>query len=842
MRVLIASFLVVLSASASEARVLEPTSGTGGIQAAIDRAKSGDVIHLSAGSWQGPLVIDGREITLRGDGPGATVLELPPGAASLTGVRALVTVRGAGRLILDGLGLEVSEGPLMGVLVEGGPNPEPLPPASFQVSLINGCLTGNNLPGSVGLLVDATGGPVNVLVQNMFIQNWDRGIRTVGAAAYVQAHDSALAPNVTAAFDNTASGGPQDAQLNWWGSATGPGGVGPGTGSAVLGAGATFLPWRLNGVDGVPGCGFNPVPDNAVTPGPADTCLSTAHPCVAIPVTVARTDNGPMRGFSVTFQLSPELALCTGPGSVTEGTYLSDVNPGTNMQVIDNGGGSYTVDDAILGLPCGAVALSGTLFKVAVKYLVPSGTGTITVTSVLFRDCDNAPLPGTPGPALSIPIDAIPTGPVTSLAATQVKSGNDGDGTTKIQLTFTTPPGAAAVKVYRAAYGNYPEYDDAPGAGSVPAVPAYPPGAPWALTAVTASGQADETAARGFWYFVAFAVDACGNVSVASNRTGGTLNYHLGDAHNGITNCLGNNQVNTADLSFLGAHYGISLAPSDPFGCLDYGPTTDFSVDARPTTDNVIDFEDLIVLALNYGLVTKPAAPSDPAGEGTDELWVDAPAAPVTGELFDAVVGLSGIGDVQGLSIDLRYDPTAAEPVAVEAGELLTRQSRGAAVLSSRPGNVDVALLGDGGGLTGNGELARVTFRALSGRPAGIAIDRVRGRDRLNRVVTPGVVSASTPGPAAPLASGMGAPAPNPFQGTTLIPFALGQAGRIRIDIFDLQGRRVRRLRDGDSSAGYSSVVWDGRTDAGVAAASGLYFVRLDTGHAVFSRALRLVR
>lgn len=841
MRLWIAFCLILSSVSVAGARVLEPAAAGGGLQAAIDAAQKGDVIHLSAGAWEGPLVIDGRDLVLRGDGPDATVLRWPSAARMGDAAGALVTIRAGAHVVIDGISLEAGAC-AAGVRVESGRDPAPLPALSFQLSLVNGCLTGGNLPASVGLLVDASGGPVNVLVQNMFIQNWGTGIRTVGAAAFVQAHDSALTPNLTAAFDNTASGAAQDAELNWWGSATGPGGVGPGTGSAVLGAGVDFLPWRLNGIDGLPGCGFNPMPDNVVTPGPADTCLSTGHPCVTIPVSVSRTDNGQMRGFSVTFQLSPELALCAGPGSVSEGTYLTLVNPGTNMQVIDNGGGSYTVDDAILGLPCGATAPAGLLFNIAVTYLVPSGTGTITITSVLFRDCDNVPLPGSPGPALSVPIDAVPTGPVTALVATQVKSGNDSDGTTKIQLTFTPPPGAVAIKVYRAAFGNYPEYDDAPGAGSVPPVPTYPPGPPWSLTAVTASGQMDEVAGRGFWYYVAFALDACDNAAAASNRTGGTLNYHLGDMHNGTTNCQGDNLVNTADLSFLGAHYGSALLPSDPLGCLDFGPTTDFTVDARPTTDNVVDFEELIMLALNYGLVSKPGGPSGPPAEGVDEFWLEAPASAPAGTLYEVTVAMTGAGDLQGVSLDLRYDAAAAEPVSVAAGELLARQSRGAAVLSARPGNLDVALLGDGAGLAGAGALARVTFRAFSDRPGAIAIDRVRARDRLNREVTPGVVSGLTPIPAAASATALGAARPNPFQGTTLIPYTLHEAGRARIDIFDLQGRRVRRLRDGDAPAGAADVAWDGRTDAGVAAASGLYFVRLDTGRAVFSRPLRLVR
>lgn len=135
-----------------------------------------------------------------------------------------------------------------------------------------------------------------------------------------------------------------------------------------------------------------------------------------------------------------------------------------------------------------------------------------------------------------------------------------------------------------------------------------------------------------------------------------------------------------------------------------------------------------------------------------------------------------------------------------------------------------------------------MTFRALTDRPSGIGLDRARGRDRLNRVVTPNVAPAPTHSPGEASATRLGVATPNPFQGTTQIPFTLREAGKARVDIFDLQGRRVRSLRDGDAPAGVTTVTWDGHTDAGVPAASGLYFVRLATGHAILSRPLRLVR
>ena len=62
--------------------------------------------------------------------------------------------------------------------------------------------------------------------------------------------------------------------------------------------------------------------------------------------------------------------------------------------------------------------------------------------------------------------------------------------------------------------------------------------------------------------------------------------------------------------------------------------------------------------------------------------------------------------------------------------------------------------------------------------------------------------------------------------------------GRVQLVIYDVMGREVRRLFDQPAPAGGADVAWDGRGDAGKAARSGVYFVRLTAAGA--SRALRV--
>ncbi len=71
---------------------------------------------------------------------------------------------------------------------------------------------------------------------------------------------------------------------------------------------------------------------------------------------------------------------------------------------------------------------------------------------------------------------------------------------------------------------------------------------------------------------------------------------------------------------------------------------------------------------------------------------------------------------------------------------------------------------------------------------------------------------------------------PNPFNPGTKILFALPRASRITLHVFDVTGRQVRKLAEGQFSSGRHQVVWDGRDDAGVPVASGVYFYRLKAG------------
>jgi hypothetical protein len=89
-------------------------------------------------------------------------------------------------------------------------------------------------------------------------------------------------------------------------------------------------------------------------------------------------------------------------------------------------------------------------------------------------------------------------------------------------------------------------------------------------------------------------------------------------------------------------------------------------------------------------------------------------------------------------------------------------------------------------------------------------------------------------------ANRLGHARPNPFNPSTMIEFSLAAEGRVTVRVFDCAGRVVRTLTDGELEAGPHATVWDGATDTGQRAASGVYFVKMEiAGHTDAFRATR---
>ena len=147
-----------------------------------------------------------------------------------------------------------------------------------------------------------------------------------------------------------------------------------------------------------------------------------------------------------------------------------------------------------------------------------------------------------------------------------------------------------------------------------------------------------------------------------------------------------------------------------------------------------------------------------------------------------------------------------------ESGSLLADQGFSVA---------DFLLQNDGGGTFTARPIQPFTKTAFV-PDAASAIVTVVGDPRSEPESTTGV-----PGPIVASGVWLGAAFPNPAPLATQIGFGIPHSARVKLTIYDHQGRRVRELVNGNLPAGDHQVLWDGRDTAGRRVPTALYFYRL---------------
>lgn len=83
---------------------------------------------------------------------------------------------------------------------------------------------------------------------------------------------------------------------------------------------------------------------------------------------------------------------------------------------------------------------------------------------------------------------------------------------------------------------------------------------------------------------------------------------------------------------------------------------------------------------------------------------------------------------------------------------------------------------------------------------------------------------------------------PNPGRGGMTLEFDLARNDDLRLEIYDVTGRHVRRLLAGPTAAGRHVARWDGRNTAGVQVSAGTYVVRLASPGSETSSRVTVIR
>ncbi|PEN14482.1 DNA-binding protein [Longibacter salinarum] len=73
-------------------------------------------------------------------------------------------------------------------------------------------------------------------------------------------------------------------------------------------------------------------------------------------------------------------------------------------------------------------------------------------------------------------------------------------------------------------------------------------------------------------------------------------------------------------------------------------------------------------------------------------------------------------------------------------------------------------------------------------------------------------------------------PAPNPFRDATTIRYVLPESKDVKVEVYDLLGRRLHTLVNKRQSAGEHTIRWNGTRGNGASLSSGMYFVRMNLG------------
>jgi hypothetical protein len=83
---------------------------------------------------------------------------------------------------------------------------------------------------------------------------------------------------------------------------------------------------------------------------------------------------------------------------------------------------------------------------------------------------------------------------------------------------------------------------------------------------------------------------------------------------------------------------------------------------------------------------------------------------------------------------------------------------------------------------------------------------------------------------------------PNPFNPTTTVRAVLPEATHVTLEVYDVAGRLVRTLLNGNKPAGAVLAVWDGKSDSGETVGTGIYFSKLRTRSEVLTRKMVLLK
>ena len=411
------------------------------------------------------------------------------------------------------------------------------------------------------------------------------------------------------------------------------------------------------------------------------------------------------------------------------------------------------------------------------------------------------------------------------------------DSNNKIELQWDDPSESYSyIHIWRKAYSDfgingantgYPEYT-----GTAPTSPTLPAD-PKLATDVndwTKVTKADITSftntldTRGFYYYVIYA-EGLNGLAVNPSVVSPALSYWLGDV-----NETPDGEVTSLDIALFSPAWNTTASGS----ILDVGPTSDYSRNALPTPDGAIGFEDLMIFAMNYentdySVYTKDEIPA------SHPIYIDLVTSTVGDQLIAELILDDNDGFVRGLHIPVNYG-NGLVLTSVTSGDIWN--STDFFIYSNKDNclEVDGSALGELGIVENNGTIATLTFDIVGDNMdllPGVAIARSVDNEEIECT---GFALDADDEPI-PTVYNLYQNYPNPFNKSTKIMFALPQAGKVKITVYNIRGQLVDELTNEDFNAGNHVVEWNNPD-----LKPGMYFYRIKTDNYTKVKKCLLIR
>ena len=419
-------------------------------------------------------------------------------------------------------------------------------------------------------------------------------------------------------------------------------------------------------------------------------------------------------------------------------------------------------------------------------------------------------------------------------APTAVTGFDAAPGNQQCDLSWTNGTDSHLVGVEVRRYGEPGEYPQYPWH-----VANYPSTAKYPVDELSGDGAYDGTGSsytdavvdRNIYYYQAFCYDEARNYGPAdAGARDLATNYWLGDVSDGWGTWGGDGLVEVQDILKLSGAYGMSPPMGDHATC-DVGPTVhpDWHRLGLPLPDNNVEFEDAMIFAMNYGVVTARVVPFLPEEYSTDVLALTLSERELVGSELEIALRLEGnSGEVKGVSAAIAYDADDLEFVSARLSDDMSLPLGDVFFWSGAEEGrvlVDALVLGTDVTIGGCGNVAVLTFRVVGdGYSLEVESARIRNADNVELVFR------------------LVQNAPNPFNPVTKIAYHVPCDSEVTIRVFDVSGRAVRTLVDGVVEPGRHVAVWNGRNDAGESVGSGIYFCTMEAPDFHDSRKMTLLK